>query len=251
MRYLLFLEYDGTDFCGWQRQGDGNSVHDAVCDAWRFYFPNEEINPHASGRTDAGVHALMQPVQFDSDCNLDAESVLRILNTSLREGVSVRDCKIVPEDFHARISAKSKTYLYRIYCGKTRPALDRNRVAWVKEDLDIDKMISASKGIIGEHDFSAFCARGTAVKSFVRTVYDIKIEKVGDEIHFRVHGSGFLYNMVRIIVGTLVYVGYGKLQPSDVAAILKSKDRTKAGKTMPACGLYLENVEYTEFNETF
>lgn len=242
-KILLEIEYNGKDFCGWQTQNNVRTVQE-VLEGQISLLLNENICLFASGRTDAGVHALGQTAHFETNSNFDINKLSKAINFGLDKDVSVLFAKEVDPNFHARYFVKKKTYLYKIYNSKIEKPLKNGLCTQVKYDLDIEKMKKASKFFLGKHDFSAFCASGNSTKDFVRTIFDIKIEKVADEIHFYIIGDGFLYNMVRIIVGTLVAVGKGKINPQEIPAIIESKNRKKAGETMPACGLYLFKVEY-------
>ncbi|NLZ25188.1 MAG: tRNA pseudouridine(38-40) synthase TruA [Clostridiales bacterium] len=243
MRYLITVEYDGTNYVGWQKQTNGISVQEVLENALGRLF-SKDTPCTAAGRTDAGVHALAQAVHFDADTSIPTEKIPFALNTLLPDDISVKSIREVPGDFNARYSAKKKTYRYSIYVSPHRlPLLERTHAHCVKP-LDIDEMKKAAEHIKGEHDFSAFEAAGAVVKSKVRTIYSLNIEQKGNEVTITVTGNGFLYNMVRIIAGTLMYVGLHKLSADDVKTIIDSRDRTAAGKTLPAKGLMLVSVEY-------
>lgn len=246
-RYKMVIEYDGTNYVGWQRQLNGLSVQECLEDAMSELF-NALSQATASGRTDSGVHAVGQVVHFDAETSIPAEKIPYALNTLLPRDISALSCKIVNDDFNARFDAKRKTYCYKLYTSShRRPTLERDHEHIVLP-LDVQKMKSAAKQLLGTHDFKCFEASGAVVKSTVRTIYSLdvletKIDNL-QEIEIYVCGNGFLYNMVRIIAGTLVYVGLGKILVDDIPKMLESKDRTQAGKTLAPNGLFLVNVEY-------
>ena len=243
MRIKLTVEYDGGPFCGWQSQINGTTVQGEIERAF-FEQTGQKINLVGSGRTDAGVHALGQVAHFDTDCAIPPEKIAYAINTHLPESIRILKSELVGEDFHARFNAKKKTYIYKIYTGDISSPIRRNTAVFVRGTLDDEKMKEALAYIVGEHDFTCFMASGSPVKDAVRTVYSLDFEKDGNDYTFRITGNGFLYNMVRIIVGTLIYVGQGRISPNEVKNIIDSKDRTLAGITMPPQGLYLESVVY-------
>lgn len=252
MRYRAVISYVGSNYVGWQRQKNGVSVQEKLEDALvaTFGVPTACV---ASGRTDAGVHAEGQVVHFDAETNIPVDKIPFAVNTALPDDVSMLSCGIADDGFNARFSAKRKTYCYKIYYSPQRlPMLEQTHARSLTPP-DVDEMKKAAALIEGTHDFKCFEATGSKVKSTVRTVYSVNVEKnnlnsavSGNpfEITVTVCGNGFLYNMVRIIAGTLLYVGTGKLTVNDVAEILESGDRTKAGKTLPPEGLCLLSVEY-------
>ena len=242
-RILLTIEYDGTNYCGWQKQPQQKTIQGEIEDAI-FRAIGESVEIFGSGRTDAGVHALNQTAHFDLNAPVPVEKIADILNRVLPADISIKNAQEVESDFHARFSIKKKCYLYKIYNGETKNAFLANRMAWVKNNLDLTKMEEASKLIVGEHDFSGFCSANTCATNFVRRVFDIEIEKQDSYIYVSVCGSGFLYNMVRIIVGTLVDYAQGKISLEDIEIALEKGQRSKAGQTMPACGLYLKETIY-------
>lgn len=243
MRVLLRLEYKGTDYCGWQRQKNGLSVQEvlanAVCET-----TGEASVMHGSGRTDAGVHAMGQAVHFDTHTNIPLDKLPIAINAHLPESVRVLSAREVPQDFNARFDVISKTYLYKMYSAPVSSPLREGLFAFVHKRPDVEKMRRAAKYILGEHDFKVFQAAGGHVKTTVRTITALDIEEKGEEITFEVTGNGFLYNMVRIMVGTLYYVGIGKIDAEELPSILLSGKRDRAGKTMPPEGLYLKKVVY-------
>lgn len=257
MRYLAVISYFGANYVGWQRQLNGLSVQEVLEKALEKTF-GAPTSATASGRTDAGVHALGQVVHFDADTSIPTDKIPFAVNTHLPDDISMLSCEVVPDDFNARFWAKRKTYCYKIYVSKHRLPLFELDHEHITYPLDLDKIEQAAKIIEGTHDFKCFEASGSVIKNTVRTVYSVAIAtrqfdnatvradgKFFDgELSISVTGNGFLYNMVRIIAGTLVYVGSGKLTPQDISAALESGDRTMAGKTLGARGLTLISVQY-------
>lgn len=243
MRILLGIQYKGTAYCGWQRQTNGMSVQQVLMSAWQS-LAHETVTFHGSGRTDAGVHALCQCAHFDTQSAIPADKIPYAFNTKLPPDVRVLWAMPVADDFHARFDVVRKTYVYKLYWGPHADAFRYQTHAHVVARPDLAAMQTAANVMLGEHDFRAMQATGGHVKTTVRTVYDIEILESGNEITFRVTGNGFLYNMVRIMVGTLVYAGWGWLSAEAIATAIAAGDRTGLGKTMDACGLYLAEVRY-------
>lgn len=241
----LTIEYDGTNYCGWQVQENGPSIQAEIEKALHA-ITGEKIRINGSGRTDAGVHARGQAANFTTESRIPQEKFAYALNSQLPRDIVIKDSREVPIDFHARYSAIGKKYSYLVHNSKFPSALLRNYAYHVEycERLDIRKLGKAAEAFIGTYDFSGFMSTGTKVSDTVRTIYDLAIEREGELIRFNFKGSGFLYNMVRIIMGTLLFAGIGKINPEDIKSIILSKDRTRAGITVPACGLYLEEVYY-------
>lgn len=239
----LIIEYDGSNYCGWQRQNNGVSIQQKIEEAI-LYITSEKINLIGAGRTDAGVHAYAQSANFYTDSKIPIGKMPFAINSALPEDISVIKAIERDEDFHSRYSAIEKTYIYKIYNRRIPSPFYAKYAYHCPVDIDIVRMAQASRHIIGEHDFTSFMAAGGQVKSTVREVYDIDINKQDDIITISVRGSGFLYNMVRIIAGTLLYTGVGKIEPADIEKIIMSKDRTQAGITLPPCGLYLKEIVY-------
>ncbi len=242
-RIRLTVAYDGTDYVGWQRQPNGISVQqrleEAVC-----ALTGTPHRLHSSGRTDAGVHARGMVCHFDTVSRLPLKAWRDGLNSKLSADIAVRDAVEVAPDFHARFSATGKHYRYLILGCRTRSPLER-RISWhVKKPLDLARMRGAARSFIGEHDFVAFRTSGCAARTTVRTVFDVSIEADGDLIRIDVKGSGFLKNMIRMMVGTLVDIGLGKRPESAVAAMLKSPEDAPPALTAPAHGLCLMKVYY-------
>lgn len=245
MRYKLTLCYDGGDFYGFQRQRGLISVQECLETALSTKL-NMPISTVCAGRTDAGVHALGQVVHFDYDGELPADLGFR-LNPLLPESIAVLSCERVPESFHARFSAKRKTYRYDICLSKLHAPLKRRYAHICVYDLNVENMKKACACLLGMHDFRSFAlAESVRGKSTVRTIFDIHLEESeeGKMLSLFVTGDGFLHNMVRAIAGTLIDVGRGRFSPDDMKSILESKDRRRAGKTVEGCGLFLVNVEY-------
>ena len=243
MRVFIKIEYDGTNYCGWQIQPNQITVQEEIEKAI-YKLTGEKCSVTGSGRTDSGVHALGQIAHFDTSSTIPANKFANALNQYLPNDIKVLESWQVEDSLHARYSAKKKTYQYNIYISRhARPLYDRY-FARVEYELDADKMNDACKSFIGKHDFACFLASGSEVKDTVREIYSAEVKRVEDKITFTVCGNGFLYNMVRIMVGTLVKVGQGKLTVEEVGDILASKSREKAGFTMPPQGLTLVSVEY-------
>ena len=239
----LLVEFDGTPFSGWQSQSNARSVQDTLQKAIRE-LTSEEVKLYGCSRTDAGVHALGHVSNFHSSTKIPVDKIPIAMNSHLPMEIAVKSAAYVEPDFHARFHAIGKQYRYTIWNEATRPALCRNIAYHSPRPIDLGLMSLAAKKLIGTKDFSSFMASGSETKSTVRTLYDISITSQGPRIEMVFHGDGFLYNMVRILAGTLYYTGIGKIDVSAIDAIVDSRDRTKAGKTLPACGLTLEKVFY-------
>lgn len=243
MRFLLTVQYVGTAYCGWQRQPNALSVQQVLEEAF-FLVTGEKVCMHASGRTDAGVHAKGQRVHFDSQTKIPPEKLPFALNTKLPSDVRVSVATIVPDDFHARYSVKNKTYVYSFYCSPHEDPFMFPFAEHLPLKPDMAKMQATARLIEGEHDFKCFQASGGHVKSTIRTVYSIKITENNEHYEIAVNGNGFLYNMVRIIAGTLYYAGIDRITPSDVKKAFETGDRNLLGKTLEAKGLSLYEVVY-------
>jgi len=240
----LIIEYDGSNYLGWQIQPNGQTIQGVIQDRLKR-LTGEPLQLIGSGRTDAGVHALGQVAHFKTESPMDANTFQRALNSLLPEDIVIRRAEEVEADFHARRSAKSKIYEYRILNHSTPPAVDRQYVWHVPQKLNLDEMKKATHNLVGEHDFSAFRSVGSSTRSSVRNILraDWKMGK-GGLLRFEIEASGFLKQMVRAIVGTLVEVGRGKISAQEFKRILDSKDRKEAGPTAPAQGLFLKEVRY-------
>ena len=229
---------------GWQKQPNKLNIQGSIEQAIE-QITGEKVELNASGRTDAGVHALGQVANFKTNSNLPIEKFSIAINSKLKKSIRILDAEEVEEKFHSRLTCKRKTYRYIIDNSYTGSAIYRYLETHIPQKLDIEKMSQAIKYFEGEHDFSAFKASGTSSKSSIRTIYEAKIYKVEpSKIYIELTGSGFLYNMVRIIAGTLVEVGLNKIEPQDIPTIILNGKREDAGKTLPPNGLYLVKVEY-------
>jgi len=246
MRNLrVLVAYDGSRFHGWQRQDGFLSVQEALEEAVEA-LSGQVVVVHGSGRTDAGVHALGQVASFHLDTRLDDERLLHALNAHLVEGVVLRRLETCAEEFHAQFSARGKRYVYRVQTARFAPAFGREHTHWVREPLDLVAMRAAARVMVGEHDFSCFASSGSPRGSNVRHVQSVRLLARREALLVAVQGNGFLYNMVRTMVGTLLEVGRGKLGAQEVEEILRAKERARAGPTAPAAGLYLLSVLYPE-----
>ena len=243
MNVYLVIRYDGTDFAGWQVQPDRRSVQGELEAAIKA-VTGEETRVTASGRTDSGVHAAGQTANFFTNAKIPPAKFKEALNAALPKDVKIAKSGRASDDFNARFSAKRKTYVYNAYRSDTENPLKERFAARVYEKLDMQKMREVADILEGTHDFKCFLSSGSSVKTTVRTVYSIKIVKRGSDYRFSVTGNGFLYNMVRIMVGTLIQVGAGRLTAADVSEGLNGGLRGKMGKTMPAKGLTLYKVDY-------
>ena len=242
-RIKLIVAYDGTDYCGWQIQPNGITVEEVLNRALSR-LTGEEIRVIGASRTDAGVHARGNIAVLDTASTIPAERFAYAVNPLLSEDIVVVKSEEVPQDWHPRYQNSVKTYEYRILNREMPDPLKRKYTWHVSFPLDIDKMREAAEHLKGQHDFRSFCSVHTAVKSTVRTIYTLDIVKSGDEIIIRISGNGFLYNMVRIIAGTLAEVGRGFRTPEDVRDLLTAKEREQAGATAPPQGLTLIRIEY-------
>ena len=242
-RILLTISYDGTNYSGWQKQKNAVTVQGEFDKACSTLFKTD-VESIGASRTDAGVHALGQRAVIDVDTSIPAEKIPLALNPLLPDDIVVTHAEEVGADFNPRFKALKKTYEYSIYNAPFRNPIYRNYSEYVRCKLDLDSMRTACEAFVGEHDFRAFCASGNSSKTTVRTIYSLDVEKDGDFIKIRVTGNGFLYNMVRIIAGTLIYVGEGRIAPDDLPEIIASGDRRKAGKTAGPSGLVLVKIMY-------
>ena len=239
----LTIEYDGKEFNGWQKQPNKLNIQGNI-EKVISEITKEEIELIGSGRTDAGVHAIGQVANFKTNSNIPIEKFAIAINSRLKKSIIIKKAEEVPERFHSRYNCKKKTYRYIINNSDMGSAIYRNLEYNIKMPLNLENMKKASKYFEGEHDFSAFKASGTSSKSSVRTIYSADVKKENERIIIELTGNGFLYNMVRIISGTLVEVGLGKIRPEEIKDIIDSKNRQMAGKTLPPYGLYLVEVNY-------
>ena len=242
-RLALGLEYDGTTFSGWQSQMHAEGVQAAVEHALSF-VADHPVAVTAAGRTDAGVHATMQVVHFDTNVQRSDRSWLLGANANLPGSVSALWVQPVPDSFHARYSAIARSYRYFILNRRVRPALAKHTVCWIREPLDHERMQQAAQALLGEHDFSSFRAAGCQSRTPMRRMLEIKVQRRGELLELAVTANAFLHHMVRNIAGVLIAVGQGKHPPQWVAEVLAARDRRCAGITAPAGGLYLTAVRY-------
>ena len=242
-RVKLVVAYDGTNYRGWQVQKNGVTVAEELNRALKE-LTGEEIQVHGTSRTDAGVHAMGNVAVFDTEARMAGDKFVFALNQRLPEDIRVQDSCEVPMDFHPRFQKTVKTYEYRILNRKFPLPAYRLNTYFYYYPLDVEKMQKAAAYLVGEHDFASFCAAGAQVKTTVRTVYSLDVDKDGDLITIRITGNGFLYNMVRIIAGTLIRVGRGFYTPARVKEILEAEDRETAGATAPPQGLVLVKIVY-------
>ncbi len=243
-RYKAVISYDGSAFSGFQIQPNGRTIQAELEKALAKMHKHHTVKIVGSGRTDAGVHARGQVIHFDSPLQIPTEKWKKGLNALLSDDLVMMDIEKVSSDFHARFDASHKTYKYRVYTQKTRDPFRHHFATHYPFSLDLDQVKLAANHLVGTYDFTSFCSAKAEVLNKVRTVSEIKVENKGDEVIFTITGNGFLHNMVRIIVGTLLEVGSGKRKASDMLGILQGRDRQLAGKTAPPQGLYLWQVEY-------
>jgi tRNA pseudouridine38-40 synthase len=239
----LDISYDGTKYLGWQRLGDSELTIQNKIEKVLERLVEHEVEIIGSGRTDAGVHARMQVANVHLDTDKNCKTIKEYLNKYLPEDISVTSVIEVDERFHARFDVVDKTYLYRLWMNENKPIFERKYVTEIAEKLNVNKMIVAAKLLEGTHDFKAFSSKSTK-KSTIRTINKITIEEKENEIHIYVNANGFLYNMVRNIVGTLLEVGQNKREVSTINEIINKKDRKLAGERAPAKGVTLYNVNY-------
>ena len=252
MNYKLVLQYDGTKLNGWQKQGNTDNTIQGKLEAILERMYGQYVEVHGSGRTDAGVHALGQVANFHVPVNTagemsgeySAEEIKENLNEYLSKDIRVLSVEQAEERFHARLTAKAKTYEYHIDNGEVADVFMRKYVMREENSLDLDAMREAAGYLVGTHDFKTFCANKKMKKSTVRTIYSIDIEDKNGIVSIKYRGNGFLYNMVRILTGTLIEMGRGMRKPEEMQGIISAMDRGAAGFTAPAQGLYLVEVEY-------
>ena len=241
--YKLILTYDGTPYHGWQMQDNAVTVQQCLSEAIERIF-GEKCTIYGSSRTDKGVHALGFCCNFKTEKDRDCEKIAYGLNAVLPESICVLECSKADENFNARFDAKGKEYIYKIWNSRRRNPFLTNKALHHPIPIDAELLNKEAKDYIGTHDFSAFCAAGGTTVSNVRTIFDCSVEREGDMVIFKVKGDGFLYNMVRIMVGTLLDINSGKIEKGSIPAIIESKSRLSAGITAKAHGLYLGEVYY-------
>lgn len=245
-RWKCIVAYDGTSFAGYQVQPNKRTVQGEIEKVLEKIHKGKHVPIFASGRTDAGVHAKGQVIHFDSPLSIPDRKWPVALNSLLPEEISVLHVEKVSTKFHARFSAIEKEYRYFVYTDDVRSPFYRNYAHYYPFPLNVERMREAALHLIGVHDFTSFCSAKTEIEDKVRHLKEMEIKEVENQMIFRFVGNGFLYNMVRILVGTLLQVGKGELTPNDVREILLKKDRTVAGKTAPPQGLYLWKVSYED-----
>jgi len=243
MRIALGLEYDGAAFCGWQHQPSGCAIQDHLERALST-FAASPIATVAAGRTDAGVHARAQVVHFDTDAIRDDSSWVRGPNAMLPAAIRVIWARPVPDDFHARHGARSRTYQYLLLDDAVAPGLLESKVGWFHRPLEVASMQEAARALVGEHDFSAYRDAQCQARTPVRIVHEARVERIGSLVVFTLRANAFLHHMVRNLVGSLVYVGAGRQPPAWIAELLERRDRRLAAPTFAPDGLYLSAIEY-------
>lgn len=239
----LTIEYDGTNFCGWQKQPNARTVQEEIEKALSKML-KKDVKIYGSGRTDARVHALGQVANFTAAFSIPVEKIPLALNGLLPQDIAIQAAEEVNLDFHSRYSAIGKKYMYKILNAPMRSSLLRNYAHWVAEPLNIEQMEKAAKCFLGTHDFKGFMASNSSVENTIRSIYDFSVCLEGNMIIIETRGNGFLYNMVRIMAGTLIEVGRNKIQIDELRDIIQSCNRDRAGATAPAQGLYLSEVYY-------
>lgn len=246
MRILMTIAYDGTNFSGWQKQKlpEVRTVEGELENALRKLFRDPVLECIGASRTDAGVHALGQRAVVDVETTIPAEKIPLAVRAFLPEDIAVTKAEEVPPEFHPRFDCVKKTYEYRFWNAPAKNPKERLYSAHQAKPLDVEQMNRAASAFIGRHDFAAFCAAGSSVSSTVRTIFDCHAEREGDVVKIFVTGDGFLYNMVRIIAGTLMAVGLGKLLPETLPGIIEGGDRRQAGQTAEPQGLTLLEIYY-------
>ena len=244
--FKMIVSYDGTRYYGWEHQPGNDMTIQGKLESVLAEMSGKPVTVIGAGRTDAGVHARAMTANVLLDTDLSEEEIQQYLNRYLPDDISVNDVKQCADRFHARYKAIGKTYRYSLWYaeGGEKPVFERKYAYILKEKPDVERMREAAEHLQGEHDYKSFCGNSHMMKSTVRVVDTIRIEESGNWIRIYFHGSGFLQNMVRILTGTLLEVGYGRLSPEDCGAILEAKDRKKAGPTAPAQGLCLMKVDY-------
>lgn len=243
MRVALAVEYDGHAYCGWQRQPHSVSVQASV-EAALSRIANEPITVHCSGRTDTGVHAAAQIVHFDTSAKRDLTAWTFGVNSVLERDISIHWASKVPDDFHARFSADSRSYRYTILNRATRPGLDHKRLSWQRDPLDVERMQLACVSLLGEHDFSSFRSAECQANHPIRVLHELDVRRLGDRVIIDIRANGFLHNMVRIIAGCLMAIGKGEKPTDWLLTLLAAKDRTHSAATAPPNGLCFLQAHY-------
>ncbi len=241
--FLLEISYNGAKYHGWQVQSNAVTVQEKLQDAIESVFGKRE-DVKGCSRTDSGVHANMFCCNFRTEKDIPVSKIPAALNANLPLDISVKSCKEVSYDFHARYDCKGKEYVYKIWNAQERNPFYNSLYYHYKYNLDADILNSEAQSFVGVHDFSSFCAAGSSVEDMTREIYSCRVERQGDEVLFYVSGNGFLYNMVRIMVGTLLDISSGKIEKGKISEIISAENREKAGFTAPPEGLYLNKVYY-------
>ena len=239
----LTIEYDGTSYGGWQKQKNNRTIQQCIEEAIKL-LTGEEVELIGSSRTDAGVHAKGMVANFITNSKIPADKFREAINTKLPDDIGIIKSEEVDKNFHSRYDSKGKTYCYTLVNRYEKVCLGRSYVYQVRDELNYNLMKDAAKYFLGKHDFKAFKTNGSSVKTSVRTISGLELELKGDVLKIFISADGFLYNMVRIIVGTLIEVGKGKIKPDDIESIIRNGDRSKAGPCVPPNGLVLEKVFY-------
>ena len=240
---LLTLAYNGAAYHGWQRQNNAVTVQQVVEESLSGLL-GEDITVNGCSRTDAGVHAKTYCLNFGTETTIPPMGLIRGLNDRLPGDIAVRECREMPADFHARFSCRGKEYLYIVHNSEIKDPFYKDTAMRWRYPIDAELLDKEAKDFIGEHDFKAFCSADCDKENTVREIYSYDVRREGDLVRFTVSGSGFLYNMVRITVGTLLYIGEGKIPKGSIPRLIESRDRTLAGKTVEPGGLYLNRVFY-------
>lgn len=240
---LLTISYDGSNYHGWQVQKNAVTVQEVFQNAVKKLF-KQNIDIKGCSRTDSGVHANKYCVSFKADTDIPCENIIMALNSYLPDDIAVLNCTDMDIDFHARYNVVKKEYVYIINNSKIRNPFLRNYAFWYRYDIDTDYLNEQAQAFVGTYDYSGFCSANSGVEDTVRTVYSFEVSRKGDMVYFKVSADGFLYNMVRIMVGTLLFVNEGKIKKDELKNVILSKNRKLAGKTAPPQGLYLNDVIY-------
>lgn len=245
VRYKAIISYDGTNFHGFQRQPKGRTVQEEI-EKTLTKMASKRIEIHGSGRTDAGVHALGQVIHFDFPYERPLEKMRFGLDTQTPDDIAVKNVELVAEDFHCRYLVKEKTYEFRVDIGKPRSPFRRFYASYYPYPINVEKIQRALPDFLGTHDFTSFCSTGSSVDDKTRTIYEanLQVSEAGDELIFTFRGDGFLYKMIRIMVGTLLKIGNDRMPEDGIPAIIAAKDRNLAGPTAHPEGLYLKEVSY-------
>ena len=242
--YKMIIKYEGTRYNGWQRQGNTKNTIQEKIETVLSQMAGEEIEIAGSGRTDAGAHAYGQVANFHMKKQMDEKEIQSFANKNLPDDIAILSVERVDDRFHSRLNAKRKTYVYRVWNSEVSSVFERRLMYTSTETLNINEMKKATEHFVGRHDFKSFCSNKRYKKSTEREIYSIQIQKVGDEVRITFCGNGFLYNMVRIMAGTIVQVGEGKIEQSAIPGMIQARDRAAAGVTLPPQGLILVQVEY-------